>query len=245
MSSALSIQSVSKQFGGLKALDKVSFDVASGAFFGLIGANGAGKTTLFSLIAGHQPPTSGEIRLFGERIDGMPPWKLSRKGVARTFQIMRPFMGMTVEENIKLGFDYGAKRDASHRHPASGVDELLADLELDGLRHVLATDLTLAMQKRVEVARALATRPRVLLLDEVLSGLTPSEVVHASALMRRIHQKYGLTILMVEHVLKAVMELCEHVVVLHHGEKICDGSPTAVTSDPRVLAAYFGTKEAA
>jgi branched-chain amino acid transport system ATP-binding protein len=245
MNAALSVRAVCKQFGGLKALEHVSFEVPAGAFFGLIGANGAGKTTLFSLIAGHQVPTSGEILLFGDRIDGLAPWKLSRRGVARTFQIMRPFMNMTVEENIKLGFDYGAKAAAPGRHQASGVDELLADLELDGLRHVPAADLTLAMQKRVEVARALATRPCVLLLDEVLSGLTPSEVANASALIQRVHRKYGLTILMVEHVLKAVMALCEHVVVLHHGEKICDGSPDAVTSDPRVLAAYLGTKEAA
>jgi branched-chain amino acid transport system ATP-binding protein len=235
----LAVERVGKKFGGLKALEAVSFAVAAGETVGLMGANGAGKTTLFSIIAGNQRPTTGQIAFDGERISGLAPDRIARRGIARTYQIVRPFRGLTVRENARIGALFGAD-GARPRDAGAFAEAVLADLGLDRQAEASAGSLTLAGQKRLEMARALAQRPRLLLLDEVMAGLTPTEVAEAIATIRRIKAKYGLTLLVIEHVMSALMSLCERIVVLHHGEKIAEGAPAAVARDARVLDAYLG-----
>jgi branched-chain amino acid transport system ATP-binding protein len=213
--------------------------VQQGSISGLIGANGAGKTTLFSIIAGNQRPDGGEVRLDSIKISNLPPHRVSSLGIARTFQIVRPFKGLSVLDNVRTGAMFGARR------ASAGDATLIAQqvLELVGLTDRSdqpAGELTLASRKRLEVARALATRPKLLLLDEVLAGLTPTEVEDAIVILRRVHRELGITILMVEHVLRAVMQLCERVTVMHHGRKICEGTPAEVTADAAVIDAYLG-----
>ena len=235
----LEIDKGGKRFGGLKALDGVSFAVEAGEMVGLMGANGAGKTTLFSLIAGNERPSAGTIRFAGERLDGLRPDQVAARGIARTFQIVRPFRGLTVRENARIGALFGA--DAARPSDAGGFAQaVLTDVGLDRQAEARAGSLTLAGQKRLEIARGLAQRPRLLLLDEVMAGLTPAEVAQAMAMIRRVKDKYGLTILVIEHVMSALMTLCERIVVLHHGEKIAEGPPAAVARDARVLDAYLG-----
>ena len=237
----LDIVGVEKRFGGVVAVRNVSFSVESGDLVGLIGGNGAGKTTLFATIAGNQRPSRGTIEFDGERIDGKRPDAIARRGVARTFQIVRPFGELSVLENVVIGALYGAGREQSIDRAEDRAAEVLADVGLSARSRDLASDLTLAGRKRLEIARALATRPRLLMLDEVLAGLTPTEVDDAARMIRAVHGKYGLTVIMVEHVLRAVMQLCERIVVLHHGEKIAEGTPEHVSGDPAVIAAYLGT----
>ena len=237
----LDIVGVEKRFGGVVAVRNVSFSVESGDLVGLIGGNGAGKTTLFATIAGNQRPSRGTIEFDGERIDGKRPDAIARRGVARTFQIVRPFGELSVLENVVIGALYGAGREQSIDRAEDRAAEVLADVGLSARSRDLASDLTLAGRKRLEIARALATRPRLLMLDEVLAGLTPTEVDDAARMIRAVHGKYGLTVIMVEHVLRAVMQLCERIVVLHHGEKISEGTPEHVSDDPAVIAAYLGT----
>ncbi len=237
----LDIVGVEKRFGGVVAVRNVSFSVESGDLVGLIGGNGAGKTTLFATIAGNQRPSRGTIEFDGERIDGKRPDAIARRGVARTFQIVRPFGELSVLENVVIGALYGAGREQSIDRAEDRAAEVLADVGLSARSRDLASDLTLAGRKRLEIARALATRPRLLMLDEVLAGLTPTEVDDAARMIRAVHGKYGLTVIMVEHVLRAVMQLCERIVVLHHGEKISEGTPEHVSGDPAVIAAYLGT----
>lgn len=238
----LEVRGVTKRFGGLIALDNVAFEVEGGEIVGLMGANGAGKTTLFSLIAGNQRPDAGNIVFDGTRIDGLRPDQISRRGVARAFQIVRPFAGMTVLENVTVGALYGAGREASTARAEERARAVLEEVGLADRSSQPAATLTLAGRKRLEIARALAARPRLLLLDEVMAGLTPAEVADALDMIRGIHKRHGLTLVVIEHVMRALMRLCERIVVLHHGAKIAEGSPERVANDRRVIEAYLGER---
>ncbi len=239
--SLLQVDRVSKRFGGLVAVDAASLDVEAGRIVGLIGPNGAGKTTLFGLISGFEKPTSGTIRFRGQDIAGLAPHLRARLGIARTFQIVRPFAGLSVRENIAVGahLRHPKREQALHRAEEVALLVGLAD-RLDAP----ASGLTVAGRKRLELARALATEPSLLLLDEVLAGLNPSEVRAVLPIISRI-SKTGVAILMVEHVMQAVMSLCGRVYVLAQGRIIADGAPAVVTKDQRVVEAYLGAGAAA
>jgi branched-chain amino acid transport system ATP-binding protein len=239
--SLLELKGIGKRFGGLKALDDVSFAIEAGEMVGLMGANGAGKTTLFSLIAGNERASAGEIRFDGQALAGLRPDQVAGRGIARTFQIVRPFRGLTVRENARIGALFGSSADRPDE-PEDFAQSILTDVGLADRADAMAGGLTLAGQKRLEIARALAQRPRLLLLDEVMAGLTPPEIADAMAMIRRIKEKYGLTVLVIEHVMSALMELCQRIVVLHHGAKIAEGVPDAIARDPRVLDAYLGVE---
>jgi branched-chain amino acid transport system ATP-binding protein len=237
VSALLTVNGVSKRFRGLLAVDGVSFTVEQGAIFAIIGPNGAGKTTLFNTVAGIYAPDTGSISFRGERIDGLTPAAVCQRGIGRTFQIVRPFPGLTVEDNVIVGAllrrpDVAAARARAH--------EVLEQLDLSDRRAQLASALTLPDRKRLEVARALATDPQLLLLDEVMAGLRPTETDRMVAVLKRLRAETGLTILLIEHVMRAVMALSDHVIVLHHGEKISEGTPEKVTKDPAVLECYLG-----
>jgi branched-chain amino acid transport system ATP-binding protein len=236
----LSVDAVVKLFAGVVALDNVSFDVGEGELVGIMGANGAGKTTLFSVIAGNLRANGGAITFDGRRIDGLRPDQISRQGVARTFQIVRPFGNMTVLENVALGVLYGRRRERSMAAAEAKAGEILERLALSDKAQIPAKHLTLAARKRLEIARSLATEPRLLLLDEVLAGLTPTEADAATELVRQFHASEKLTILMIEHVTRALMALSQRIVVLHHGQKIAEGTPAEVARDPRTLSVYLG-----
>jgi branched-chain amino acid transport system ATP-binding protein len=237
----LSVDAVVKSFSGVVALDHVSFDVGEGEFLGVMGANGAGKTTLFSVIAGNLRANDGTITFDGQRIDGLRPDQISRQGVARTFQIVRPFGNMTLLENVALGVLYGRRRERSAAVAEAKAGEILDRLGLSDRAQLPAKHLTLAGRKRLEIARSLATEPRLLLLDEVLAGLTPNEAAAATEIVREFHAAEKLTILMIEHVTRALMALSQRIVVLHHGQKIAEGTPSEVARDPRTLSVYLGT----
>jgi len=232
----LQVENVSKRFGGLLAVNKASFMALPGRITALIGPNGAGKTTLFSIISGFQPPTDGRIVYAGDNIAGVPPDRLARRGIARTFQIVQPFAGLTVRENIAVGSHLSRPRRDDALKAAGDVAGAV------GLGHALdhsAAGLTVAGRKRLELARALAIEPRLLLLDEVLAGLNPSEIRDMVPVIRAIAGR-GITIVMIEHVMQAVMSLAETVFVLSEGRIITEGSPRAIAADPRVVEAYLG-----
>jgi branched-chain amino acid transport system ATP-binding protein len=235
--SLLEVRGVSKSFRGLRAVSDVSFSVPEHSIFAMIGPNGAGKTTCFNLVAGVFPPDEGTVALGGRSITGLRPDQICHAGIGRTFQVVKPFPQMTVLDNVIVGA-LNAHRDVGEaRREAQAV---LARLHLDAKAGHLAASLTLPERKRLEVARAMATRPRLLLLDEVMAGLRPTEVDEMVEVFRRINAETGLTILLIEHVMRAVMALAQHIVVLHHGEKICEGAPDAVVRDPAVLECYLG-----
>jgi branched-chain amino acid transport system ATP-binding protein len=237
MAALLDVRGVSKRFRGLMALQRVSFEVPRGEIVALIGPNGAGKTTCFNIAAGVFPADSGTITLAGTRIDGLRPDQVCRAGVGRTFQNVRPFMALTLEENVIVGALNVLPRVADARAKAG---EVLDALGLWAKRAEPASSLTLPERKRLEVARALATGPRLLLLDEVMAGLRPTETDQMVAVFRELNERTGLTILLIEHVMRAVMALSRQVVVLNHGEVICRGAPEAVVRDPAVLECYLG-----
>ena len=232
----LAVRGVTKRFGGLVAVNDATLDVAEGSITGLIGPNGAGKTTLFAVVAGFEKPTAGLVLLQGEEITGRRPHELARMGLARTFQIVQPFAGLSVRENIAVGAFLREARRSAALEAAEAVAERvgLAD-QLDKP----AAALTVAGRKRLEVARALATRPKLLLLDEVLAGLNPSEVRDIVPVVEGIRAS-GITVLMIEHVMQAVMNLCDHVHVLAQGRIICSGTPAEVVAAPEVIEAYLG-----
>lgn len=235
----LEAERVTKYFGGMAAVSNVNFSIAQGEIVGLIGPNGAGKTTLFNLISGALPLKSGEIRFKGQKIDGLDPHRICRMGVARTFQLVKVFNNMTVYQNVLLASLFGRLTRISPTEVSREVDELLEFLGMSKFSSTPTRDLTLVNQKRLEVARALATRPELLLLDELMAGLNPTEVTQAMELVTRIRDK-GITILMIEHVMKAIMSVCSRIIVLHHGEKIAEGIPEEITGSKKVIEVYLG-----
>ncbi len=238
----LSIQGVSKHFRGLTAVDRVDLDVAAGEICGVIGPNGAGKTTLFNMIAGELKPDTGTIVFSGERIDGLSSDKVCRLGIGRTFQLVRPFPGLSVEENVIVG---GLLRRSHVGAASERAHELLRRLDLYDKRAQTASSLTLPDRKRLEVARALATDPKLLLLDEVMAGLRPTETDRLVAVLRELNSDTGMTIVLIEHVMRAVMALASHILVLHHGAAIAQGVPEAVVRDPAVVESYLGAESVA
>jgi branched-chain amino acid transport system ATP-binding protein len=239
MSALLSLQNVSKRFRGLVAVDSVSFDVLEGVIFAVIGPNGAGKTTTFNMIAGAVAPDSGSITFAGEPITGLSSDAVCRRGIARTFQLVRPFPALSVADNVIVGALLREKNVGAARERAFAV---LRRLDLFDKRNQIASTLTLPDRKRLEVARALATEPKLLLLDEVMAGLRPTETDRMVAILRAINRESGLTILLIEHVMRAVMALASEVLVLDHGVTIASGAPEKVVRDPAVVQSYLGVE---
>ena len=238
----LEVRALSKRFRGLQAVDDVSFAVPRGGIVALIGPNGAGKTTTFNLIAGVMAPDSGSVLLDGADITGLRPDQACHAGIARTFQLVKPFGALTVLENVMVG---ALKTTARMEAARQAAWEILERLNLAGKAAVAAKSLTLPERKRLETARALATKPKILLLDEVMAGLRPTEIDQMVRGFADLSRDTGLAILLTEHVMRAVMALSHHIVVLHHGQKICEGTPEQVARDPQVLECYLGHTPAA
>ena len=242
MTALLNADGVTKRFRGLLAVDRVSLQVRPGEIVAVIGPNGAGKTTLFNMIAGSLAPDSGTISFADRRIDGLPADRVCRLGVGRTFQNMRPFHGLTVEDNVIIGALLHRKHVAQAR---SHAHDILTMLDLIDRKDQPASSLTLPDRKRLEVARALATDPKLLLLDEVMAGLRPAETDRMVGILRKINREQGTAILLIEHVMRAVMALAARVLVLHHGAAIAEGIPAEVVRDPAVIRSYLGTEAVA
>jgi len=232
-------EGVTKHFGGLAAVSSVDFNVDQGEVVGLIGPNGAGKTTLFNLISGALVPKPGAIEFKAENITGLKPHKICKMGLARTFQSVKVFANMPVLENVALGSLFGTLNSVSSADAAREAMESLEFVGLSAVRATPAKDLTLANQKRLEVARALATKPELLLLDELMAGLNPTETAEAMELVTRIRDQ-GITVFMIEHVMKAIMSVCDRIMVLHHGEKIAEGTPQQIATSRTVVDVYLG-----
>ena len=234
----LEVEKVSKGFGGVRAVHDVSFALEAGELVGIMGPNGSGKTTLFNLIAGALAPDAGRIRLHGRDVAGLAPHRICARGVARTFQLVRPFGGLTARDNVLVGRFYG-RAGGGRAAALAEAERLLALVGLEGRASTPAARLTLIDRKRLELARALATAPALLLLDEFMAGLNPVETAAAMALVRQLVAG-GLTVLMVEHIVWALMDLAARILVLSAGEKIAEGPPAAVAADPGVVDVYLG-----
>ena len=234
-------EGVTKYFGGLAAVSDIDFYVDEGEIVGLIGPNGAGKTTLFNLISAALEPKPGIIKFKGKKINGLKPYQICRLGIARTFQIVKIFGNLPVIENVRMGALFGAAGRVLEADATKEAQELLEFVGLTAVAYAPARDLTLAYQKRLEVARALATKPSLLLLDEIMAGLNQTELNEAMVLVKDIQGK-GITIIMIEHVMKAIMNICDRIIVLHHGKKIAEGTPQEVANSKTVIEVYLGEK---
>ena len=241
----LTIKSLSKHFGALKAVDEVSFEVKRGEILGLIGPNGAGKTTIANVVTGTYPKTSGSIIFEDTDISNLKPYQIARKGLTRTFQVVKPLIGMTVEENVLVGSLYGRdKRNTDMKNASKRAREIIKLVGLESKKDSLVSDITLPDLKKMEFARVLAMEPEVLFLDEVMAGLNPAEVEEASILVKRVRREKELTIVYIEHIMKAVMGISDRIVVLHHGRKIVEGTPQEVVNNSAVIEAYLGKRYA-
>jgi branched-chain amino acid transport system ATP-binding protein len=237
--SLLEVEGITKNFGGLAAVSRVDLRVEAGTVTGLIGPNGAGKTTLFNLLSGALKPNAGTIRFHGADITGLKPNQICRQGLARTFQSVKVFGAMPASQNVLAGAIFGSPGRVSPKQAGEEVARLLKFVGLSAVGDVPARDLTLANQKRLEVARALATKPDLLLIDELMAGLNPTEVAQAMDLVAAIRQQ-GTTVLIIEHVMKAIMSICDRIAVLHHGEKIAEGAPQEIATSRTVIEVYLG-----
>ena len=239
MSDIIEVRNISKSFEGLKAVSDVSFCVEEGKITGMIGPNGAGKSTTFNMICGYYPPTSGKIEYKGRDITGRRAYEFADMGIARTFQIMKPLGNLSVLDNVASSAFFGRHKAKSMRQAREIAAEILEFTGLISKKNVLAREMGTPDQKRLEMARALATKPDMLFLDEVMAGLNPAETEAAIALIKRINSG-GVTIFLIEHIMKAVVSLCEKVIVLHHGEKIAEGTPSQVMNESYVMEVYLG-----